>query len=140
MNVLIAPAPCSFGSQALFADEESRRAAEETYHKYEWAFLHFIQGADLTPAAKLALRMVTTIQPNNVKSVVDGMKSNDTSKNISLVMRENENLEDSSMDEEIKKKTINLFKTGNIFFLNHLNIIWLLELFTSFKPILNFRP
>ena len=113
MNVLIAPAPCSFGSQALFADEEARRAAEETYHKYEFAFLHLIQGADLTPAAKLALRMVTTIQPNNVKSVVDGIKSNDTSKNISLVIKENENLEDYSMDEHIKKKAVNLFKTGN---------------------------
>ena len=59
--------------------------------------------------------MVTTIQPNNVKSVVDGIKNNDTSKNISLVMRDNENLEDSSMDEKIKKKTINLLKTGNIY-------------------------
>ena len=85
--------------------------------------------------------MVTTIQPNNVKSVVDGIKSNDTSKNISLVMRENENLEDSSMDEKIKKKTINLFKTGN-------RLLFCLEssqyygqavrTFSSFKSILNF--
>ena len=116
MNVLIASAPCSFGSQALFADEEARRAAEETFHKYEWAFLHFIQAADLTPAAKLALRIVTTIQPNNVKSVVDGIKNNKTSKNITIVMGENKDSEDSSMDEQIKKKTINLFKTGNNFF------------------------
>ena len=56
-------------------------------------------------------------------------------------MGESKDSEDSSIDEQIKKKTINLFKTGNNFFFNHLNLaFWLLKLLTSFKSILNFLP
>ena len=58
LNVLLAPVPCSFGSQALFADEEARTHAEQTFHKYEWGSLHLLKAAELTPASKLALRII----------------------------------------------------------------------------------
>ena len=110
----MAPVPCTFGSQALFADEEARRIAEQTFHKYEWGFLHLIKAAELTPASQLALRIVTTIQPNNVGDVVKHIKNQMPTTKVSLAMTENEHSEFKCMDEneKIRKKAINLLALG----------------------------
>ena len=114
LNVLLAPVPCSFGSQALFTDEEARTHAEQTFHKYEWGSLHLLKAAELTPASKLALRIITTIQPNNVKEVVKQVKNNMSTTKLFLTETENEKLESDPMDEneKIRKKAINLLALG----------------------------
>lgn len=114
LGVLLAPVPCSFGSKALFANEEARRHAEETFHRYEWGSLHLIQAADLLPATKLALRIVTTIQPKNVGEVVKHLMAKTQISNGTLTITANESLEQRSLDEneKIQKQAINLLALG----------------------------
>ena len=110
----MAPVPCSFGSKALFANEEARRHAEETFHRYEWGSLHLIQAADLSPATKLALRIVTTIRPNNVGEVVKHINAKTPISKGALTIIGNKSLEQQSLDEnqKIQKQAINLLALG----------------------------
>ena len=116
----MAPVPCSFGSKALFANEEARRHAEETFHKYEWGSLHLILAADLLPATKLALRIVTTVQPKNVGEVVKHIMAKTQISNGTLTITGNERSEQRSIDEneKIQKQAINLLTLGK-----HLTIL-----------------
>ena len=111
---MMAPVPCSFGSKALFANVEARKHAEDTFHKYEWASLYLVQAANLTPRAKLALRIVTTIQANNVKEVVKQLKHRIGSTTRSMAMTENGNSEIEHQDENenLRKRAINLLALG----------------------------
>jgi len=115
LGVLMAPVPCSFGSKALFANEEARQHAQETFHKYEWGSLHLIQAADLSPATKLAFRIVTTIQPENVSEVVKHIKDKLPESKGTLTISINESLEQNSLDrnKRIQKQAINLLAVGN---------------------------
>ena len=110
----MAPVPCSFGSKALFANDEARRHAEETFHRYEWGSLHLVQAADLLPAAKLALRLVTTIQPKNVGEVVRHITTKTQIGNGVLSLIGNETPEQRSPDEnaKIQKQAISILAMG----------------------------
>ena len=71
MSLMTAPLPCTLGSTALFSTEETRKQANETYHRYEYKCVEPMKTAGLAPKAKLALRIVTTLGPNNVKPVLE---------------------------------------------------------------------
>ena len=113
LSLMGAPVPCSFGSTALFANVESRSKAEETFHQYEWASLHIVRAAKLTPAAKLALRIVTSIQPCNVTDVAKQVKRKMTSGiRCQDFLRNGHSEIDEDKNGKLKKRAINLLALG----------------------------
>lgn len=63
------PIPCQMGSEALFGSEKARTEANRSYHQYEWRILSSLLEAGLMEKVRLALRMVTLINPEDVASV-----------------------------------------------------------------------
>jgi len=61
--------PCSFGSEVLFGSEEARTEANDTYHKYEWSIVKNLDEQGLLEKTRLALRMITKIDPANISKV-----------------------------------------------------------------------
>ena len=110
LEVLAAGVPCNFGSKALFTNEEARQAAEKSYHKYEWSSLHLIQAAGLSPASKLAFRIVTTIGPQNVNKIVNVIKNTLAANGASLVVTEGDSdvAQNSEENDNIVRRAINL--------------------------------
>ena len=120
LSLMTAPVPCSFGSKALFASTESRRKAEESFHQYEWASLHIVNAAKLTPAAKLALRIITSLHPGDVtevaKRVQDKLASGIRDKHL---LRNGYSETDEEKNEKLKQRAINFLSLGMRKFINH---------------------
>jgi len=72
------PIPCSFGSLQTFGSFAARDEASSGYHKYEWSVLSTLERVGLMERARLALRMVTQLQPNQVNQVVSALSSSNT--------------------------------------------------------------
>lgn len=70
MTLMTAPLQCTLGSTATFSSEKARQVANQTYHKYEFRLVEPIKLAGLLPKAKLALRIITTMDPKHIKDVV----------------------------------------------------------------------
>ena len=71
INKMFNPVPCKFGSDELFGSLEARDAASISYHKYEWSILHNLQQANLQERGRLALRMVTQVEPSLLHTLSD---------------------------------------------------------------------
>merc|ERR1711936_9460 len=82
MDKMFNPIPCSFGSEETFGSVEARDEANQGYHKYEWTILKGLNEAKILERAKLALRMVTQIEPDKVTDLCallgKNIKPNDT--------------------------------------------------------------
>ena len=50
------PVPCKYGSETLFGSLESRDAAAESFHKYEWSILSNLDRDKILEGGRLALR------------------------------------------------------------------------------------
>ena len=70
INKMFNPVPCKFGSQELFGSLEARDEASRGYHSYEWAILGNLAEANLLEPARLALRMVSQLEPEHVSQMV----------------------------------------------------------------------
>ena len=71
INKMFNPVPCKFGSDELFGSLEARDAASASYHQYEWSILHNLQQANLHERGRLALRMVTQVEPSLLHTLSD---------------------------------------------------------------------
>ena len=71
INKMFNPVPCKFGSDELFGSLEARDEASASYHKYEWSILHNLQQANLQERGRLALRMVTQVEPSLFPTLSD---------------------------------------------------------------------
>lgn len=78
--------PCKLGSPTLFGSEEARDRASESFHQYEYKATEAFRQAGLTGFAKLAYRIITTIQPEKigglVKTLEDKAKANEQDKEL----------------------------------------------------------
>ena len=63
------PAPCKFGSEALFGDLKARDEAAAGYHRFEWSILANLDRDKVLEAGRLALRMITKVEPDQVTSL-----------------------------------------------------------------------
>jgi len=63
------PAPCKFGSEALFGDLKARDEASAGYHRFEWSILANLERDKVLEAGRLALRMITKVEPEQVTSL-----------------------------------------------------------------------
>ena len=63
------PAPCKFGSEALFRDLKARDEAAVGYHRFEWSILSNLDRDKIQEAGRLALRMITKVEPDQVTSL-----------------------------------------------------------------------
>ena len=70
-----APVPCKFGSNTVFSSEEARDKANNSFHQYEWSLLENFKHYGLSPAARLAFRLITVIPPKDVKKVVAELRN-----------------------------------------------------------------
>ncbi|TRY69080.1 hypothetical protein TCAL_06839 [Tigriopus californicus] len=70
LKPLVAPIPCSFGGKTLFANEKAREEANASYNRYEWPLDpdYLRQSLGLSPYARLALRMVLSVDPKDLVS------------------------------------------------------------------------
>ena len=84
INKMFNPVPCKFGSEELFGSLEARDEASQGYHSYEWAILANLSQAGLLEPARLALRMVTQLQPHLVPQMVDLLGAEPSTANQSL--------------------------------------------------------
>jgi len=69
LDKMFNPIPCPFGSEETFGSLEARDEASKGFHKYEWSILKGLDEAKILEQTKLALRMVTQIEPNNVSKI-----------------------------------------------------------------------
>lgn len=69
LEKMFSPVPCRFGSEETFENEKARDEAAESYHKYEWSILKNLSTQGLQEKARLALRMVTLIDPEDAPAV-----------------------------------------------------------------------
>ena len=60
------PQPCKFGSEALFGSLAARDEASRSYHRHEWRLLPNLDNAGMLERARLALRMVTKLEPDKL--------------------------------------------------------------------------
>jgi hypothetical protein len=70
---IMAPAPCSLGSEIGFASEEIRTEAESSYHRFEWKVVKRLKEVGVTPVGRLALRMVTSLDKDVIDQLAEGM-------------------------------------------------------------------
>jgi len=70
------PIPCRLGSNQLFGSVEAREEASSNYHQYEWCILSALTGSGLLERARLALRMVTSLPPGQVATLLRHLDSN----------------------------------------------------------------
>jgi len=73
------PIPCAFGSLQTFGSFAARDAASGGYHRYEWSVLPTLERVGVMERARLALRMVTQLQPDQVNQVVSALSSSNNS-------------------------------------------------------------
>jgi len=66
LDKMFSPIPCSFGSEEIFASVEARDEACRGFHKHEWSILQGLNEAKILEKTRLALRMVTQVEPENV--------------------------------------------------------------------------
>ena len=71
INKMFNPVPCKFGSEELFGSLEARDEASRGYHSHEWPILANLGQAGLLEPARLALRMVTRLEPHLVPQMVE---------------------------------------------------------------------
>jgi len=69
LDKMFNPIPCPFGSEETFGSLEARDEASKGFHKYEWSILKGLDEAKILEQTKLALRMVTQIEPSNVSKI-----------------------------------------------------------------------
>jgi tetratricopeptide (TPR) repeat protein len=72
LKKMSAPVPCTFGSDVTFLNENVRAQADASYHKYEWRFIGSLKEKGFAPIALLALRLVTSLTPEEAVSVGQG--------------------------------------------------------------------
>lgn len=73
LHKMFHPVPCSFGSLETFSTFDARDEASSGYHRYEWAVLATLGRVGLQERARLALRMVTQLEPGQVPAVLDAL-------------------------------------------------------------------
>ena len=56
----------------------NRLQANSTFHQYEWPILDSLKQSGLTDAGKLALRLVTSVPPDEVKKLVAELRKADS--------------------------------------------------------------
>lgn len=69
LDKMFNPIPCSFGSEETFGSLEARDEASKGFQKYEWSILKGLDEAKMLERSRLALRMVTQIEPDNISKV-----------------------------------------------------------------------
>ena len=67
------PIPCNLGSSQTFSTVEAREEASLGYHRWEWAVLAALDRVGLQERGRLALRMVTQLQPGQVDAVLEAL-------------------------------------------------------------------
>ena len=70
------PVPCKFGSEELFGSLEARDEASAWYHRYEWSILNNLRQANILEPGRLALRMVTQVDPSLVRELTASLEKN----------------------------------------------------------------
>jgi len=102
LDKMFSSIPCSFGSEETFGSVEARDEASKGFHKYEWSILKGLNTAKIIERAKLALRMVTQIQPEDVSKVCAYLgKSNSPDETLKMAVK-TFNLPVSTVSEEEK--------------------------------------
>merc|ERR1719347_144639 len=69
LDKMFNPIPCPFGSEETFGSLEARDDASKGFHKYEWSVKKGLNEAKILEQPRLALRMVTQIEPSDVSKI-----------------------------------------------------------------------
>jgi len=69
LDKMFNPIPCPFGSEETFGSLEARDDASKGFHKYEWSVRKGLNEAKILEQPRLALRMVTQIEPSDVSKI-----------------------------------------------------------------------
>lgn len=102
LDKMFNPIPCSFGSEETFGSLEARDEATKGFQKYEWSILKGLNEAKMLERSRLALRMVTQIEPDNVSKVCALLGKNETPEESLKMAAKTFNLNVSNATEEEK--------------------------------------
>ncbi len=97
--------------------------ANASYHQYEWSILDSLKHYGMSPVARLALRLVTTIAPQDIKKIVAELRGSelkpsadqlsDAAKVFALPTHSNLTLENSICVYLLINYFLECLKTGN---------------------------
>jgi len=111
------PIPCKFGSEQLFGSLEARDEASAGYHKYEWNILKNLDDHKILEGGRLALRMVTKIDPEKVSTLSSYLDKNPETAPEELraaVKTLNLSISNSKDDDKLISALIGLYLTKNL--------------------------
>eukprot|EP00092_Neocalanus_flemingeri_P004085 GFUD01004397.1.p1 GENE.GFUD01004397.1~~GFUD01004397.1.p1 ORF type:complete len:687 (+),score=157.59 GFUD01004397.1:181-2241(+) len=117
MDKMFNPIPCSFGSELTFGSLESRDEASNGFHKYEWPLLKNFDDAKILERSRLALRMITQIEPEKISNVCS-LLGKDTIPEESLKMAVktfNLNVANATDEEKFVSSVLGFYFLQNLF-------------------------
>jgi len=109
MEKVFNPIPCNLGSEQLFCSFEARDEANKSYHQYEWSILRCLDEAKMLEKARLALRMVTNVNPDDIMKVSTTLGEHASSEVYARTL--NLPLPNLSEDEILSSSLVSLFLT-----------------------------
>jgi len=116
MDKMFNPIPCSFGSTETFGSLEARDEASQGYHKYEWSILKGLGEAKILERSRLALRMVTQIDPDKISNVCELLDKNVTAEDPLQMAVKAFNLDASkaTLEEKFAASLLGLYLLQNL--------------------------
>jgi len=87
MDKMFNPIPCSFGSEQTFGSLQARDEAGKGFHKYEWSILKGLDEAKILERSRLALRMITQIEPENISNVCASLGNNAPEESLKMAVK-----------------------------------------------------
>lgn len=101
LEKMFKPIPCSFGSEQLFGSFESRDEANKIYHKNEWSILKSLDEVQLMERSRLALRMITKVDPENIMKLAASVNcKNDVDESVKVAVNTLKLNTDKATDED----------------------------------------
>jgi len=116
MDKMFNPIPCAFGSNETFGSLEARDEASKGYHKHEWSILKGLGDAKILERPRLALRMVTQIEPENISKVC-ALLGKDITAEAPLQMAVkafNMNVSNATLEEKFAASILGLYLMQNL--------------------------
>jgi len=102
LDKMFNPIPCPFGSEETFGSLEARDEASKGFHKYEWSIIKGLNEAKILERSRLALRMVTQIEPANISKISSIVGKNVTPEESLKIAAKTFNLNVSNATDEEK--------------------------------------
>jgi len=101
LDKMFNPVPCPFGSEQTFGSLEARDKASQGFQKHEWSILKGLDEVKLLERSRLALRMVTQIEPNDISKICASLgKDLDSDESLKMAAKTFNLTVTSATDEE----------------------------------------